>query len=54
MLSDILLIIWILDICNIKIPMLNWLLNDSNGMNTSFWWLVWIFIILGSISIREE
>lgn len=37
-------IIWILDICNINMPGLEFILNDSNGFNTLFWLLIWIFI----------
>ena len=42
-------VIWILDIVNVNvngIPWLNWLapmLNDSNGLNGLFWFLVLVF-----------
>lgn len=46
-------VIWILDICNINISGLEFLLNDSNGLNTTFWFLIWIFVPSCSISTRE-
>lgn len=36
--------IWILDVCNANIPAINFLLNDSNRLNTLFWTLFWIII----------
>lgn len=37
-------IIWILDICNINVPGLEFILNDSNGFNGLFWFLIGVFI----------
>lgn len=37
-------IIWILDVCNINIPGLEFIFNDSNGLNGLFWFLIWICI----------
>ena len=37
-------IIWILDICNVNMQGLEFILNDSNGLNTLFWFLIWVCI----------
>lgn len=38
--NAIIIIWWILDICNANIPQLQSTLNDSNGLNGLFWLLV--------------
>ena len=58
----IVVIIWILDICNISVSGISWLsflepiLNDANGLNTLFWLLVWCLLPTSSmvISGRKE
>lgn len=53
-------VIWILDIVNVNvngIPLLNWLapmLNDSNGLNGLFWFLVLVFMPNAKLTVDED
>lgn len=53
-------LIWILDITNANvngISWLNWLtpmLNDSNGLNELFWFLVLVFMPNAKLTVDED
>lgn len=52
--------IWILDVVNVNvnsIPWLNWLapmLNDNNGLNGLFWFLVLLFMPSAKLTVDED
>lgn len=43
-------IIWILDIWNVNIQGLEFIFNDAYGLNTLFWFLIWVFIFRYSVT----
>lgn len=56
--KTIIILIWLLDICNINVSGISWLawlepmLNDANNMNELFWLIIWCVLPSTDLQVK--
>ena len=56
--KTIIILIWVLDICNINVSGISWLawlepiLNDANNMNELFWLVIWCVLPSADLQVK--
>ena len=56
--KTIIILIWLLDVCNINVSGISWLawlepiLNDANNMNELFWLVIWCVLPSTDLQVK--